>query len=54
MKKAVFIAIQLSMNLYAFSQSHPVSSPHALRVGDVISKVNGSYFSSFPYHESSV
>jgi hypothetical protein len=37
MKKAL-LAIQLSMNLYAFSQFHPASSPHALRAGDVISK----------------
>ena len=43
MKKALFIAIQLSMNLYAFSQSHPVSSPHALRAGDVISKQQVEY-----------
>jgi hypothetical protein len=43
MKKALFIAIQLSMNLYAFSQSHPASSPHALRAGDVISKQQVEY-----------
>ncbi len=43
MKKALFVAIQLSIALYAFSQSHLTSSLNMFRAGDVISKQQVEY-----------